>query len=232
MKLLISSFLLAAAVASAGSIPIEQATITSAGKLIDPSVTIDGDTINNVFISPYTLSLNGQKYAALCIDFFDWSQLNQPWSAYVTPLAGSNLSDTYHPTWTQEYEEDAYIYDQIIKSSGATRTGWQIAAWDIMAYGITNSSYKYLIGDNSDIDAALTNYNKINLAGFEIVSDVDSSSCNRNQEFLICTPEPGNLALLGFGLLATAAGVFRRRRSFIKARTTAIDRPVRFAVGA
>lgn len=179
-----------------------------------PSVTIDGRTDNNVLISPYTLSMNGQKFTALCIDFFDWSHLNQPWNAYITPLVGGNLSDTYHPTWTQEYEEDAYIYDQIVNSSGATRTGWQIAAWDIMAYGITNSNYTTTdgIADNSDIDAALANYNKINLAGFEIVSDVNSSSGSRNQEFLICTPEPGNLALLGFGMLATALALLRRRR--------------------
>ncbi len=207
MKLL-ASFLIAAAALSAG--PITQVTLTNAGSpsVIAPTVTIDGDTKQNVYIGPYSLSMNGQDTAALCIDFFDTSHVNDTWNAYVTAI-GSNLSDTYHPTFGQEYEEDAYLFSQIVKP-GADPTGLQEAAWDITAYGITNSSYKYLIGDNSYIDAALADYKNMNFSGFEIVSDTVSGE---EQEFLVETPEPDSFMLLGAGLLiAAVAGRTRRKR--------------------
>jgi hypothetical protein len=201
------SFLFAAAVLSAT--PIDQVKLVNAGNPSDivNKVTVDGDTKYNVYIGPYTLSLNGQNTAAMCIDFFDDGNVGDTWNAYVTQVGSSSLSNTYHPTYGQEYEEDAYLFSQITKS-GADRTGLQEAAWDVMAYGITNSSYKYLIGDNSYIDAALANYNKINLAGFQIVSD---TVAGHEQEFIVATPEPGSLLLLGLGLLI-AFGVLHRKR--------------------
>ncbi len=206
MKLL-TAFLLAAAALSAG--PITQVTLVNAGSpsVIASTVTIDGDTKNNVYIGPYTLLMNGQDVAALCIDFFDASHVNDTWNAYVNAVGSSNLTGTYHPTYGQEYEEDAYLFSQIVKP-GADRTGLQEAAWDITAYGITNSSYKYLIGDNSYIDAALADYSKMNFSGFEIVSDTVNGA---EQEFLVATPEPGSFMLLGVGLLL-AAGIGRQRR--------------------
>ena len=205
---LFTTFLIAAAALSAA--PITQVKLVNAGSPSDivNRVTIDGDTKYNVYIGPYTLSMNGQNMAAMCIDFFDDSNVGSTWNAYVTQVGSSNLSNTYHPTYGQEYEEEAYLFSQITQP-GADRTGLQEAAWDITAYGITNSSYKYLIGDNSYIDAALANYNKINLSGYELVSDTIAGA---EQEFIVCAPEPGSLTLLGAGLLlAFGAAAWRRR---------------------
>lgn len=205
---LFSTFLIAAAALSAA--PITQVELVNAGNPVDTvsRVTIDGTTKYNVDIGPYTLQMNGQNMAAMCIDFFDDSHVGDVWSAYVTQVGSSNLSNTYHPSDGQEYDEEAYIFSQITKS-GSDRTGLQEAAWDIMAYGITNSSYKYLIGDNSYIDAALANYNKINLSGFEIVSD---TVAGHEQEFIVAAPEPGSLLLLGVGLAAAFGAAMWRRR--------------------
>ena len=205
---LFTTFLIAAAALSAA--PITQVKLVNSGSPSDivNRVTIDGDTKYNVYIGPYTLSLNGQNTAAMCIDFFAESNVGDTWNAYVTQVGSSNLSNTYHPTYGQEYEEEAYLFSQIIEP-GSDRTGLQEAAWDITAYGITNSSYKYLIGDNSYIDAALANYNKINLSAYEIVSDTVAGA---EQEFIVCAPEPGSLTLLGAGLLlAFGAAAWRRR---------------------
>lgn len=207
MKLFTAFFIAAAALSAA---PITQVKLVNAGSpsVIASSVTIDGDTKTGVYIGPYTLQMNGTNYAALCIAFNDTSHVNDTWSAYVTQVGSSNLSNTYHPTFGQEYEEDAYIYSQIVKP-GSDRTGLQEAAWDIMSYGITNSSYKYLIGDNSYIDAALANYGKMNFSGYEIVSDTVAGA---EQEFLVCAPEPGSLMLLGAGLLAAVGAAAWQRR--------------------
>lgn len=160
-------------------------------------LTIDGDTRYNVDVGPYTLSINGQNTPALSVDFLDVSNVGDTWTAYTTPVDSSHLGTTYHPSYGQEYEEDAYLLEQILHP-GSDRVGLQVAAWDVIAYGITNSSYKYLIGDNSYIDAALANYDKINLTGFEIISD---TVAGQEEEFLVTTPEPRSILLLLSGLL-------------------------------
>jgi hypothetical protein len=206
---LFTTFLIAAAAVSAAPITTQVKMINGGSPTdIVNHVTVDGVTKYNVYIGPYTLQMNGTNMPAMCIDFFDGSDAGDTWTAYVTQVSSGNFSDTYHPSYGKEYEEDAYLFSQIIKP-GADRTGLQEAAWDIMAYGITNSSYKYLLGDNSYIDAALANYDTINLSGFEIISDT-VAGCE--QEFIVCAPEPGSVMLLGVGLLIALGVAVRKRR--------------------
>lgn len=208
MRLLIAFIIGVGAISAA---PITQVTLLNPGNpvITVPNLTIDGVTDSPAYVGPYTLLINGSDVAALCIDFFDQSG-NDTWNAYVTQVGSSDLSGTYHPSYGQEYEEEAYIYSQIVQP-GADRTGLQEAAWDITAYGITNSSYTALIGDNSYIDAALANYNKMDLSGYAIVSDTTPFG---EQELLIAgvaAPEPGSLAL--FGLVLLIGGAAARRSS-------------------
>lgn len=216
MKLLTTFFILTALASAA---PITQVKLINAGSplVVASSITIDGVTKHNVDIGPYTLLINGQDYSALCVAFFDTSHVNDTWNAYITQIGSGNFSNTYNPTEGQEYKEDAYVMSQILKP-GADRTGLQEAAWDIMAYDITNSSYKYLIGDNSYIDAALANYATMNFTGYEIVSDTTKDG---EQEFLVATPEPGSLLLFGMGLMvAMSAIVMQRRRRLAVVRAS------------
>lgn len=177
---------------------------------IASSVTIDGTTVNNVYVGPYTLLINGQDISALCIDFYDETTIGETWTADETAVGSSNLSNTYHPADAQEYEEVTYLFSEILQP-GADRTGLQEAAWEIMAYGITSSSYITQDHfDNSYIDGALANYTTLNDANYAIVSDTDTGS-GRVQEFIIdVAPEPPSFLLLLGPTLIAAAFAFRR----------------------
>lgn len=218
MKFL-TGFLLATAALSAA--PIVSVSLVNGGSTLDvvSSVTIDGVTKKNVEIGPYTMSMNGGTMPAMCIDFADDASLNAPWNAYVTQVGSSNLSGTYHPTYGQEYEEVAYLFSQITQPNVSTtnRTGLQEAAWDIMAYGITNSSYtsgSNALPDNSYIDAALANYSTMNFSGYEIISD---TTVHGEQEFIVDAPEPGSITLMTAGLLVGFGAWRRRNRNAVSA---------------
>jgi PEP-CTERM motif len=177
-----------------------------------------------VYVSPYTLSVNGMHYAALCVDDKDWSTLNTPWLANLTTVGSSNLSNTYHAGEGIQYQEDAYLYTLITQASGTNRINMQHAAWDIINYSIASSTsllgLNLFSGDTAYINQATHNYNTsgLNFANFQIVSAVDSY--NRQQEFIIgnCdAPEPASFALLGAGLLMAGASRAWRRRKQVAA---------------
>ncbi len=204
---LISFFLLAGMVASAAPITTT-VTLTNAGN--PTNVIHDG-----VYIGPYTLTINGQDYAALCIDYRDESDIGSSWSAYLTPVAGGNFAHTYHGSQgsnaqvSQEYEEEAYLFSQITKpgTTDQQRIDIQEAAWFI-----TDPSYT---PDDANaqhwINLAQANYNLINLNGYEIVSSVNAP---HQQEFMIITPVPeaSTWSLIVVGSVFCAAGLLARQR--------------------
>jgi PEP-CTERM motif len=209
MKSILTFFMFGALLSAA---PVD-VTLLNAGN----PVLKDSQGIN---VGPYMLSVNGTKYAALCVDDQDWSKLNTPWLANLTTIGSSNLGTTYHPGEGIEYQENAYLYSLITQASGTDRINIQHAAWDIINYSITSSTslvgLNLFAGDSAYINQTTHNYNTsgLNFANFEIVSAVDS--CYRQQEFIIANcdaPEPASFALLGAGLLmAGASRAWRRRK--------------------
>jgi hypothetical protein len=193
MKLFISLFLAGAAVAWTSPVTV---SIVSIG---NPPLVSQG-----VYVGPYTLSINGTNFAALCTDDKDWSYLNHPWQANETAVTSPNLGNTYNPGKRQEYEEAAYLYSLMIQP-GADRIDIQHAAWDIMDDKIT--SVNPSDGAYSYIQNAVSNYSSMNLSGYEIISSTDKG--NRQQEFIIDTispaPEPASVGVFGAGLIIAAA---------------------------
>ena len=213
----ILTFFMFGALLSAGPISV---TLISAGNPV-LNDGIKGD------VSPYTLSVNGTDYAALCVDDNHWSTLNTPWSANLTAVGSSDLSNTYHSGEGVEYEEDAYLYTLTTQASGTNRINLQHAAWDITNNSITSSTsltgLSLFSGDTAYINQATQNYHTsgLNFANFDIVSSVNS--WNREQEFIIGSncdaPEPASFALLGVGLLmAGASRAWRRRKQLAVAK--------------
>jgi hypothetical protein len=195
MKKLFSIFVLAAAALSAMP-ATTQLTFVNAGS---PAVS-DG----HYNVSPYTISINGQNYAALCVDFLHQSSTGTTWTAYVN--TSSDFSKLYHPDNLTAYMEEAYLYN-LITAPGADRIDIQHAAWNI-----TDPSYKIDANAQKFVQQAQANFMNVNFAGFEVLSAKD---CNQ-QEFLIwnpsaTAPEPGSFAMLGGGLLF-GLGLIRRSR--------------------
>ncbi|MGH9582449.1 MAG: PEP-CTERM sorting domain-containing protein [Bryobacteraceae bacterium] len=201
---LISLLLLAGAMVYATPMPTAKVTLANAG---NPTNLIVG----NIYIGPYTLTINGQNYAAMCIDYNDESWIGASWNAYLTPVAGGDFADTYqaaNKNVAQEYGEEAYLFSQITQPGIANqqRTDIQEAGWSI-----TDPSYTPDAGAQTWLQLAEADYSSMNLNGYEIVSSVNTP---HQQEFMIATPEPASWSLLGLGLLACAAfALYRRKRA-------------------
>jgi MYXO-CTERM domain-containing protein len=177
-------------------------------------------TVTLLNANPYTLKVDGMNVAGLSVDK-NGSNLLGNWPANITSISSGNFSNTYHPTESVEYKEDAYLYSLITPSD---RVDIQHAAWDIIDNSITNSSQiaglelagKLSANDGAlpYINDALNGYGSFNFSGYEIVSS--NTECYR-EEYIISSncdaPEPTSFALLGAGLLmAGASRAWRRRK--------------------
>jgi hypothetical protein len=196
---LISIFLLAGALVSAS--PITVAT-TAQISLVNAGSPLADD--GKYYVGPYTISINGQNVAAMCVDVMDESKIGDTWTAALTQVGG-DLSSTYHPDDAVQYKEEAYLYS-LITQPGADRVDIQHAAWFI-----TDSAYVIDAAAQAYVTQAQNNYAGMNFSGFELVS---STNTPHEQEFMVSsTPEPASVALLGAGLLL--AGLVGRKK-FVK----------------
>ena len=177
----------------------------------DDVVTINGTYAfanNGYGIPPYGGTLNGQAAEFYCVDFSHDIQAGDTWNAVVTNLtSGANYSATYlfNSTLTnpnlaafQTYEDLAWLVTQMQGTSNqTTQAADQWAIWSLSG----GASQDPFTGSNSATALLTDASNAVNggwtAQGFEILTP---DKGQYGQEFLVKTPEPSGLLMLGVGL--------------------------------
>lgn len=215
------------------------------------SAFADTDTVvfvnggNNIgsgyYLSPYTGTITttgGQTstVALYCDDFNNDVTNGQTWSANVTSVLSSNLSNTLFgvtnanptgPTGNTLYEEEAYLATQIATNFASNNLGAIEAIQDAMwvltdspsnpANPVPNAGTSAVQTWLTDAAADVTDYQNtgtsaVNYASWYVLTDVNTA--DPHQEFLFQAPEPATMALAGCGLLAVyLAGARRKKQS-------------------
>jgi hypothetical protein len=185
--------------------------------LADGSASMDltssgSNTVNGMFVGPYTATINGVSTLVVCDDFADESFVGETWTATVTTL--SDLTGTKWGNSTKGYDEMAWLLTQMFATnSKSTQADIQFAIWEVFdkdsfdsIFGSTLAGAEswlkqaknqtYYAGEFGDITIYTPNtHDPIRCSG-KYCADTPP------QEFLTVTqtPEPSTLLLFGSGL--------------------------------
>lgn len=202
-------------------------------------------TMANVYVGPYTANINGVSTPVICDDFYDDSFVPEWWTAtvYTPPNYSStrNATNTNIPhltgtALTQAYNEVGYLAVQLLNAANAPTPDQNkigeidFALWSVfdptaMGYlsGSTQTAAQWWLGQAVTYHQNDSSF----ISQFTIYSPNTSPTptCTPSglacpdsppQEFLVMTPEPSAVGLLGCDL----AGVgflgfllFRYRRA-------------------
>ena len=182
------------------------------------------------YIDPYNGTVNGQPVLLFCVDPLHDVSSGDTWTAYVgNPTNPSTLSDSYQvidynklSTTAADtlYEEMAALAAKLEgtpASATNTRLELQAAIWELADQNSKSTPSSFdtnliVTAPSGDPNFATNVSNDIQWAianpltsGFEVLSDTN----NQIQEYIVLTPEPASLLLLGLGLCAVV--VWKRR---------------------
>lgn len=206
---------------------------------IAPSAMADAMTLTgagpnnvdyNVYIGPYTATINGTSTALICDDFADDSYVNESWNAGVTSLA--TVTGSSNVKWASEagdYSEAAWLTLQLIGAPNKSEAAAiQYAIWDLFDPSQVSSYLDGFSGGASFLsdsanangvqywlnDASGSSLSSAQLADFLIYTPTSciSGPCTNGklpQEFIVHTPEPSVLLML---LMGIAALIWLKRR--------------------
>jgi PEP-CTERM motif len=157
-------------------------------------------------IDPYKGTLGPNSVLLWCVDPDHMDKIGDIWTVNVSQLGG-DLSKTYLGNANATtYGEMAWLITQLQAASiKSTKQELQAAIW-LLAEGVPGEDGKFKVtaptGDpnfwtNVNIDMTNASLN-VEHSGFEILTDV----AGQKQEFMVITPEPSTLLLLGIGLIA------------------------------
>jgi PEP-CTERM motif len=173
---------------------------------------------------------NAQTVGLFCDDINNDVSIGQVWTANVTSLASGNLSNTRYGSSTNPnysnptaalmlYEQGAWLVSQF-GSHTADYVSLQYALWDLMSPGAEPTNYAGTDGIKVSqwLTWAAANYNQINPANFEIVTNIGPLQYQGQvQEFIVQAPEPATVVLVLFGIGAMFLLALKRQRQQVAA---------------
>jgi hypothetical protein len=180
----------------------------------DSFVTVDGSYAfgdNGYGIPPYGGTLNGQPAEFYCVDFTHDIAGGDSWLAIVTPVASSGSSSVpYLAGDTTDGVSDYLLFAWLITQMTQT-TDQPTQAQDQWAiWSLTDGNYDPYGNQASILSNAAAQLTAADFTGqgWDILTP--DANCNQyGQEFLVRTPEPSSILLMGIGLCGL---LFLKRR--------------------
>ncbi len=188
-------------------------------------VNAGSTTAFGVRVGPYRGQIGSGPGAAtvdiFCVDYLNHSKVGQTWNVNKTNLGfgNTNLSSTRFGGMTDalaRYQQAAWLTTQFAATPTTQWGDIHATIWHLM----TPSSPSYQ-PSSTWLAAAqnfyLTNTNSKFYDQFQILSDVNMGAAGNNgirtggvQEFIVVTPEPATIILLGTGLAGVLLVGYRR----------------------
>jgi hypothetical protein len=219
---LMALFLCAASEAKADTVSMQLTGVPSGAPVLEVSNNDSSGGYTNVYayIDPYqaTITSGSTTTSALvwCVDPDHEASIGDPWTANVTLPGSTGLADHTYQQNATLYEELAGLVSLLANTSNSQITRRQEIQAAIWSLADSDFSYQVPSGDNStNFNNAVQGFinNAANTAvtsGFEVLSDITGNVPGAEQEFIVLTPEPATILLLGVGILAL--GLLGRRK--------------------
>ena len=158
------------------------------------------DSVNGVsdgadYVSPYYGTLDGNPISLYCNDFATTVYFGESWTANLTPLTSSDLSNTRYgnvPNAAVLYEEAAWLTTQF-DSHPNDWVDLQHTIWQLFVPWAPAPS-----ASNGWLSLAQQNYQSLDYSNFAILTNVGvhDPQAQQVQEYVVKVPEPDAILLL------------------------------------
>ncbi len=178
-------------------------------KLTGPINTSTNPVVNGVFVGPYAATVNGVSMQLICDDYDHHVSVGDVWTANVSTFADLSHTRFWNSGNTAQslknYQMAAWLSMQLLMSPKSVWGDIHYAMWRIFsvnAPNVGNSTYWLNLAASQD-------FSTVDFSNVKIYTPINPTA---PQEYIVVTPEPASLALLGTGFVM--AGSFLRRKYF------------------